>query len=156
MRISTSGRAPWRVIIIQLFVLTGLAIFFKIYLPHHTRDMVAQAAATREEKINELFKDAVFDDSTHEISVPLQGDIVKRHPQRLRIALSPQGAESTLGAPDKSTVDFQGGQHLTWVGTTHILEGAFNSGRLYCLKLEDRSTGHGVMVFESIYAWHPY
>ena len=80
---------------------------------------------------------------------PLDGAIVKRHPQRLRSTFSPQEAESTLGVPDATTTDFGGGQHLTWLGTTHKLEASFNAGRLYCLALEDRATGHGVLVYDS-------
>lgn len=153
---SSFGRAPWRIIVIQLVILGGLVVFFKLYLPHHARDLAGRAAATREQKINALFQDAVEEDSTQEISVPLNGAIVKRHPQKLRITFSPQDAESTLGVPDSAAIDFQGGQHLTWLGTAHKLEASFNAGRLYCLALEDRSTGHGVMVFASISSWHPY
>ena len=156
MRSSSRGRAPWRVIIIQVLILAGLAVFFKFYLPHRARDLAGRAAAAREEEINALFQNTVEQDSTQEISVPLNGAIVKRYPQKLRIALSPQDAESTLGIPDTTTTDFRGGQHLTWTGTTHKLEASFNAGRLYCLNLQDRSTGHGVMVFEAPTSWHPY
>ena len=156
MRYSTFGRVPWRVIVIQLLLLSGLAVFFKFYLPHHARELAGRAAIAREQKINALFQEAVVEDSAREISVPLEGAIVKRHPQRLRIELSPQGAESTLGLPDSATTDFRGGQHLTWIGTAHKFEASFSGGRLYCVKLEDRATGRGVMVFESIWAWHPY
>jgi hypothetical protein len=156
MRFSSIGRAPWRVIIIQILLLSGLAVFFKLYLPRHARQTAVREAAAREQQINALFQNSVEQDSTQEISVPLDGTIVKRYPQKLRIALSPQDVESTLGVPVSSTTDFQGGQHLTWIGTAHKLEASFNAGRLYCLALEDRSTGHGVMVFESPLSWHPY
>jgi hypothetical protein len=156
MRSSSFGRAPWRVIGIQVLILSGLAVFFKFYLPRHARDLAERAAAAREHEINTLFENSVEQVSTQEISVPLDGAIVKRYPQKLRIVLSPHEAESTLGVPDSSTTDFAGGQHLTWTGTTHKLEASFNAGRLYCLNLENRSTGHGVMVFESPTSWHPY
>ena len=156
MRFSSFGRAPWRVILIQLLILAAIFAFYKLYLPHRAHDLAVNAAASREQKINALFQDSITEDSAHEISIPLEGVIVKRHPQRLRIALSPQDAESTLGVPDATTTDFQGGQHLTWLGTTHKLEASFNAGRLYCLALEDRATGHGVMVFESPSSWRPY
>lgn len=156
MRWFSTGRAPWRVIVIQVALLLSLALFFKFYLPHHARGMAARAASLREQKINTLFQNAVEQDSLEEISVPLDGTIVKRHPQKLREALSPQDAESVLGVPDTSTTDFRGGQHLTWIGAKHRLEASFNAGRLYCLTLEDRSTGHGVMVFASPYQWHPF
>lgn len=153
---SSFGRAPWRIIVIQLLILSGLVAFYKLYLPYRARDMAGRAAETREQRINALFKNSVEEDSTHEISVPLAGVIVKRHPQRLRTTFSPQEAESTLGIPDTTTTDFRGGQHLTWLGTAHKLEASFNAGRLYALSLEDRATGHGVLVYESIWAWHPY
>ncbi|HXW15753.1 MAG TPA: hypothetical protein VEN79_14695 [Terriglobia bacterium] len=156
MRTSSSGGAPWRVIVIQVLILLGLIAFFKLYLPHQARDLAQRAAVAREQSINALFQDSVVEDSTHEISVPLDGAILKRHPQRLRTTFSPQQAESILGVPDSTTTDFSGGQHLTWIGTAHKLGAAFNSGRLYCLTLEDRATGHGVLVYESPESWHPY
>jgi hypothetical protein len=156
MPFSWEGRAPWRVIAIQVLILAGLAAFFKFYLPHRARDLAARAIASREQKIVALFQDAVVEDSAHEISVPLDGRIVKRHPQRLRTTFSPQEAETALGVPDASTTDFQGGQHLTWSGTSHTLEASFNAGRLYCLNLKEISSGHWVMVFEALESWHPY
>jgi hypothetical protein len=153
---STFGRAPWRIIVIQLLILLGLAAFFKSYLPHRARDLAGRAAATREQKINALFQASVEEDPAHEISVPVEGVIVKRHPQRLRATFSPQKAESALGVPDANTLDFRGGQHLTWLGTAHRLNASFQAGRLYCLSLEDRATGHGALVYESIWSWNPY
>ncbi len=97
---SRFGRAPWRVIVIQLLILLGLVAYYQIYLPHQRAQLAGSAAATREQKINAIFQDAVVEDSTHEISVPLEGAIVKRHPQRLRITFSPQEAEAELGVPD--------------------------------------------------------
>lgn len=156
MAISCPGRAPWRVILVQLSIVLGLVAFYKLYLPHRGRALAKQEAATREQRINTLFRDSVEEDSTREIPVPLDGSVVKRHPQRLRTVLSPEDVESTAGAPDSATTDFRGDQHLTWLGTAHKLEASFNAGRLYCLQLEDRASGHGVMVFESYASWHPY
>jgi len=156
MRTSSSGRAPWRVIVIQVVILLGLVAFLKLYLPHHARELAHRATVDREQSINALFQDSVVEVTTHEISVPLEGAIVKRHPQRLHTTFSPQKAESILGVPDTSTTDFSGGQHLTWIGTAHKLGAAFNAGHLYCLTLEDRATGHGVLVYESPESWHPY
>jgi hypothetical protein len=150
------NRVPRRVILIQLLVVLGLVAYYQLYLPHRARVLARRAGATREEKITALFQDAVVQDSKHEISVPLEGAIVKRHPQRLRIVFSPREAENELGVPDAVTNDFRGGYHLTWLGTTHKLEASFNAGRLYGLSLEDRTTGHGVLVYESLSLWHPY
>lgn len=118
--------------------------------------MEAREIELREQKINDLFHSEAEQDNSHQISVPLDGEIVKRYPQKLRDALSPSDIESTLGPAAKETTDYQGGQHLTWFGTAHRLEASFTAGRLYCLTLEDRSTGHGVMVFASPDQWHPY
>lgn len=150
------GRAGWRVIVIQLLILSGIFALYKVYLPYHQRDLARRSAAAREQKISAFFEDAVMEDSTHEISVPVDGAIVKRHPQRLRLTFSPQEAESKLGIPDASTSDFGGGQHLTWLGNSHKLEASFSAGHLYCLALEDRATGHGVLVYVSPESWHPY
>ena len=156
LRPSDYGRVPWRIVLIQLAVLVGLLTFFKFYLPHRERAQVIQAVADREQKMENFFQGAVVEDTTHEVSVPLNGAVEKRHPQRLRATPQLEEVEGLLGAPDQSTTDFRGGQHLTWIGSAHKLEAAFNAGRLYCLSYEDRKTGQGVMVFESIWSWHPY
>ncbi|MFZ0964447.1 MAG: hypothetical protein WAO35_26580 [Terriglobia bacterium] len=153
---SSFGRVPWHIMVIQLLILSGLVGFYKLYLPHRARELAGRAAAIREQRIDALVKDSVEEDSTHEISVPLAGAIVMRHPQKLRTTFSPQEAESALGVPDIATTDFRGGQHLTWLGSAHKLEASFNAGRLYALRLEARATGHGVLVCESIWSWHPY
>jgi hypothetical protein len=61
-----------------------------------------------------------------------------------------------LGLPGRRTVDFRGGLHMTWTGTAHSLEAAFDRGLLYCLRRENLRTGHGAFVFESSGAWHPF
>lgn len=151
-----SGGAPWRVIVVQLVLIAGVITFFSLYLPHRARVLARRAVADREQKINDLFGNAVKDDLDHEVSVPLNGEIEKRHPQVLTAVLSPQEVETQLGAPENSTTDFRGGEHLTWEGTAHKLVASFDKGRLYCLALEDRATGHGVMVYQTPEAWHPY
>jgi hypothetical protein len=155
MPISDAGRAAWRIFLIQVAILLGLITAYKLYLPRHARELAARAAAAREKSIDALYQSSV-EDSASEISVPLDGVIVKRHPQRLRTTLTTQEAESTLGIPDRNISDFRGGQHLTWVGTTHTLQAAFDAGRLYYLSLEDRATGHGARVYGSFDLWGPY
>lgn len=156
MRNASTGGAPWRVIIIQVILLSGLAVFFKYYLPHHERAVAARQVQAREQKIQTLFQNAVEEDTTQKISVPLDGELVKRYPQKLRLALTLQDIEGSLGVPASESTDYQGGLHLSWFGTQHRLEAAFNGGKLYCLTLADRSTGHGEMVFASPYSWHPF
>jgi len=156
MRTSSRGSVRWRVFVIQILAVAGLFVSLELFLSHRARSLAERTAASREQKINVMFHDSVADEPTHEIFVPLNGVVVKRHPQRLRAVFSPGQAESTLGVPDSATVDFQGGQHLIWLGTVHKLEASFDAGHLYCLILEDRATHHGVMVYESIDSWHPY
>ena len=79
---SDSGGVPWRVILIQLAVLLGLLTFFKFYLPHRERAQASQAVADREQKIEDFFQNAVVEDTTHEISVPLNGGHGKAAPAR--------------------------------------------------------------------------
>lgn len=156
MSIYGDGRAPWRVILVQVLLLSGLLLFFKFYLPYRERQSARQAVVTREQGIVAFFHDSVETDSDREISVPFDGELVKRHPERLRSLFSPRDAEAELGVPDATATDFSGGQHLTWVGTAHKLEISFNAGRLYCIALEDRGTGHGSLVYASYQLFHPY
>jgi hypothetical protein len=156
MRISDGGKVPWGIILVQVVLIAGLIAFLKFYLPHRAKAATEREFVQREQKINALFQNAVEEDDSKKIPVSVDGEIEKRYPQKLRLALTPQQVEDSLGVPGKDTTDFQGGEHLTWWGATHRLEAAFNAGRLYCLTLEDRSTGHGVMVFENPYQWHPY
>lgn len=156
MCFSSIGRAPYRFIMIQLLLLGGLVAFERFCLPGLLRDSAGKAAATREQRINALFQNSVVEDATREVSVPLRGTIVKRHPKRLCATFSPQEAETELGVPTTTTTDFRGGQHLTWLGTSHKLTASFNAGRLYCLTREDRATAHGEMVYESPKAWRPF
>ncbi len=153
---SESGNVPWRFILIQLLLLGGVLLFLKFYLPHHQRELEAQRLVQREQKITSFFQTSIVEDSSREISVPLDGAVVKRHPQRLRTTLSPEEVESELGVPNSTMTDFQNGQHLTWVGTTHRLEAAFDKGRLYCLTWEDLASHRGVLVYEDEDLWHPY
>ena len=123
------GRANWRAIVIQFLILLGLLALYRIYLPYHERDLARRTTAEREQKINAFFQDAVMEDSTHEISVPLDGATGEAASRKgCALTFSPQEAESKLGVPDASTTDFGGGQHLTWLGTTHKLEASFNAG----------------------------
>ncbi|HTS70319.1 MAG TPA: hypothetical protein VMO17_15165 [Terriglobia bacterium] len=155
MLISIWGRRL-SLFLLQLVVVLGLIALYRWYVPYHAREKAAQAAAVREAKITAFFQDAVLEEPKREISVPLEGAIVKRHPWRLRTVFSPREATSALGPPDATTFDFRGGQHLTWIGTNHQLEASFEAGRVYCLSLEDRATGHGMIVYESVTSWHPY
>jgi hypothetical protein len=153
---SDSGNAPWRMILIQLGLLVGLLVFFRFYLPHHERQLAAERVALREQKIAAFVQSEVIEDDDRQIPVFLDGEVVKRHPQRLRTTLSPDDVEENLGAPQTTMTDFSGGEHLSWVGTAHRLEAAFNKGRLYCVTYEDLSTHRGVLIYEDENQFHPY
>lgn len=153
----TFGRVHWRFIAIQAAILLVLVGFFKFYLPRETRRAEKRNTAVREQKILAFFQDSVEKDSTRELNkAPTEGAESPLYPERLRTTFSPQDAESALGVPNTMTTDFRGGEHLTWIGTAHRLEAAFNAGRLYCLTLQDRATGHGVLVYESYDQFHPF
>ena len=70
-------------------------------------------------------------------------------PAKLRDTPLIDQVERTLGAPKTRSTDFADGEHLTWTGRQHEVQASFNKGRLYSLRIEDRTTGHGEMVFES-------
>jgi hypothetical protein len=138
---SDRGRIPIRVIVIQLVIIAGLIAFLKIYLPHREKANAAARLDERESRIEKFFKSMVVEDSRAGTS--------GANAQSLRNTPSMQDVEQALGAPDTSSTDFAGGLHLTWIGARHSLEAGFDRGRLYFLTLTNRSTGHGVTVFES-------
>ena len=141
-----------RTISIQLVIVAGLVAWLKVYLPRSERRKAAAEAAERERKIEAFFANMVIEDA-REVAGP-DGETL--HPQRLRATLSSSEVEQVLGAPRISNPDFRGGQHLTWIGTTHRLEAAFNKGRLYSLRIEDLRTEHGTVVFESSAYWQAF
>jgi hypothetical protein len=151
-----SGAVSKRAIIIQVVILAGLVAFFKADLPRIERARAAAEATERERRIEKFFQSTVAEDVSREVEAPATSGGARVHPQMLRRAASMEEVEQALGAPDTSSTDYAGGLHLTWIGARHNLEASFNRGRLYCLKLEDRRTGHGVMVFESSSSWHPF
>ena len=153
---SDSGRIPKRVIVIQLVIIVGIIAFVKIYLPRREKAAAAAEIEARENRIEEFFKSMVVEDSSRRVEAFSADGNAQVHPQSLRSTPSMQDVEQALGAPDTSSTDFAGGLHLTWIGARHSLEGGFDRGRLYSLTLTNRSTGHGVTVFESSAAWRPF
>jgi hypothetical protein len=156
MRACDSGSVRTRTIIVQLLIVAGLVGYFEFFLPRIRRNKAAAEAQERELRIETFFQSAIVEDASRDVERPAESGGGRAHPQRLSETLSVSEVEQALGAPDESTTDFRGGLHLPWVGTAHKLEAAFDKGRLYCLKREDRRTGHGAMVFESSSAWHPF
>lgn len=158
MRVSSnSGAVRTKVIIAQLVIFGGLIAWFKIYLPHLEKERKATEALERDRRIESFFRWAVVEDRSQTVDLPEEiGGDKRVHPQKLRKYPSLQETEQALGAPGGRTIDVGGGLHVTWSGNSHSLEASFDKGRLYCLKFEDRRTGHGSSVFESSSSWHPF
>jgi hypothetical protein len=141
---------------IQLALLASLAAFYFLYLPYRSKSQAAAEAQERERKIEALFESLVVEDRHGEVELPGIGGKVRVHRQRLNRTPAVDEVLQSLGLPEQRTTDFQSGLHMTWTGTAHSLEASFDRGRLYCLRREDLRTGHGVLVFESSVAWHPF
>jgi hypothetical protein len=151
-----SGSVRWRVIVVQVVILAGLLVWFKVYLPSRDRARAAGEAAAREKKIEEVFRSLVVEDPSRQVRQPGLNGGAPVHPQKLRAVVSRAEVEQILGVPQTSTSDFRGGEHLVWIGTEHKLEAAFDKGRLYSLRIEDLRTGHGSMVFEQSWYWQTF
>ncbi len=154
MRPCESGVVPIRAIAIQLALLAGLMAFYMLYLPHREKGLAAAEAAEREKRIEKILPSLIVEDSTREVPTPYGAG--RAHPQKLASAPTVDELEQALGVPDERTTDFRGGLHLIWLGTGRELEASFDHGRLYCLRVEDRRTGHGALIFESSWGWHPF
>ena len=152
MKPSERGAVPKRMMAIQLAILASLAAFYFLYLPYRSGFQTAAKAQEREQKIEALFQSLVVEDTHSEVEVTGTGGKV----QRLNRLPAVDEFVQALGLPDRRTTDFRGGLHITWTGTAHSLEAAFDRGRLYCLRREDLRTGHGALVFQSSAAWRPF
>ncbi len=139
--ISDSGDARAKIFLIQGAVIVALIVGLRFYWPYLRRERAAHRAAVREQKIETAFG-ALVEPAASGESGPDAGQS-----QELRRAATVDEVQQTLGAPQISMTDYAGGQHLTWIGTNHKLEAAFNKGRLYALTLTNLKTGHGEMVF---------
>ncbi len=153
MRHCVTGAVPVRTIAIQLALLAGVVAFYKLYLPHREKVRAAAAADERERRIEQILPSLVVEDASHEVPASGGGQV---HPQKLASTPSVDEFEQALGVPDERRTDFRGGLHLIWSGTEHELEASFDHGRLYCLRVEDRRTGHGALIFESSWGWRPF
>ncbi|HEV2492262.1 MAG TPA: hypothetical protein VG204_04230 [Terriglobia bacterium] len=144
-----------RIILVQLAIVAGLIAWYKIYVPRLERARAAAEAQERAQRIAAFVPAMVVEDTSREVEVPGSGG-EKRHPQKLRSTPTVEEVEHALGAPDGRVTDFAGGLHLTWMSDRQKLEASFNHDRLYCLRIEERSTGHGALVFESSWSWQPF
>lgn len=145
-----------KAIVVQLVIVAGLVVWFKMALPRIERAREAAEVAERERKIQKFFDSMVVENTPSDADAPSAKGEKRAQPQRLRLAASVEDVERALGAPDANMTDFRGGQHLTWTGTRHKLEASFNKGTLYALTFTDLSSGHGTMVFESSAQWREF
>ena len=144
-----------RIILVQLAIVAGLIAWYKIYVPRLEQARAAAEAQERAQRIAAFVPAMVVEDTSRQVEVPGSGG-EKRHPQKLRSTPTVEEVEHALGAPDGRVTDFAGGLHLTWMSDRQKLEASFNHDRLYCLRIEERSTGHGALVFESSWSWQPF
>jgi len=151
------SRAAWvKAIALQLVIIASVTAWFKIYLPTVQETKAASDLLERERKIEALVQLLIVEDRSRETKMPGVSGEQLTHPRKLRSAAPMEEVQQMLGAPDARTTDFRGGLHLTWTGRIHNLEASFDKGRLYCLRLEDRRTGHGMLVYESSWYWQSF
>lgn len=148
-----SGAAWTRIVLIQLAIIAALAAVLKFYLPGMEKRREAAVVREREDRIQAFARTMIVEDPTRDIP---SGPNAGKHPQKLLRQDSIDEVQSALGAPTSESRDFRGGDHLTWTGTDHQLEAAFDRGILYYVRYEDLHTGHGVMVYESAGQWQTY
>jgi hypothetical protein len=144
-----------RIILIQLGIVAGLVAWYKVYVPRMERERAAAEAEARAKRIEAFVPAMIVEDTSREVEAPGTGG-EKRHPEKLRRTPSVEEVEQALGAPDERVTDFRGGLHLTWMSERLKLEASFNQDRLYCLRTENRRTGHGELVFESSWSWQAF
>jgi hypothetical protein len=142
-----------RVILVQAMIVAGLLVWFKVGLPKIQAQRAAAEAAERDQRIEAFVESVVAETGTAQ---PAGGREPGARPKHLRRLPHVEEVQQAIGAPDTSTTDFRGGQHLTWSGARHKLTGSFNKGRLYSLALEDLRTGRGFRVFESSAHWQEF
>lgn len=150
---SDAGATWTKAILVQLVIVAGVLVFYRFYLPGMEKRKAAADLADRERRIQAFARTMIVPDTSREITA---GANAGQHPQKLLRQDSVDEVEGALGAPASESPDFRGGQHLTWTGTDHRIEAAFDRGILYNLMYEDLHTGHGMTVYESGAYWQTY
>ncbi len=147
-----------RAILVQVAILIGLIVFYKLALPRIQQARQASEAAQREEKIVSFIHSVAVKDggSTDQPASGAEGDASDGRPEHLRVTPQVGEVEQELGAPQEYMNDFMGGEHLTWIGTRHKLVASFTKGQLYAVTLTNLKTGHGMQVFESSAQWRVF
>lgn len=143
-----------RAIAIQLGIAGILAVWFLVAWPRLRKQWADGETARKEQRILILVQSVVGEDPARD--APNGSPPGFAHPQRLVSTPTESDVKAALGPTDGFSGDFRGGVHMTWIGTDHTVEASFNKQRLYCLKLENRHTGHGEMVFESSSDWRAF
>lgn len=143
-----------KAILIQAGIAAALVAWFTLGMPRLRREQAASRAARREQRIQSFVQETVATDTSRTVQVP-EGR-AHAHPQHLLSTPSLDEVEQALGAPQTSSTDFRGGEHLTWIGTRHRLEAVFSQARLYALTLTDLKTGHGSTIYESSAQWQAF
>ena len=145
-----------KAIVIQVVIVAGVILWFKLGLPSIRKERTAAEAVQREERIESFVQSVVVEAGRPEAEASPAPGAQRALPQRLRIFPPVDEVQQTLGAPSASMTDFRGGQHLTWIGTRHSLEVSFDKGRLYALTLTDLKSGHGATIYESPALWRQF
>ncbi len=148
-----SGAIWTRALLIQLTIILALAAVLKFYMPGMEKRREAAVVRDREARIQAFARTMIVTDTTRKIP---SGPNAGQHPQKLLHQDSLDEVQRALGAPTTESRDIRGGDHLTWAGTDHRMEAAFDRGVLYNLMYEDIRTGHGVTVYESAAEWQTY
>lgn len=143
-----------RSIAIQLGIAGILAVWFLVAWPRLRKEWAEGESAKKEQRILSLVQSVVAEDPARD--APSGNPPGFAHAQRLVSTPTESDVKVALGPTDAFSGDFRGGVHMTWIGTDHIVEASFNNQRLYCLKLENRHTGHGEIIFESSSDWRAF
>ena len=148
--VSSGSGTPWtRILVIQSIIIAVVAAILAFYLPGRARREARAEAADRELRIQSFAHTMLVEDPIRQVSATGPDGETLSHAQKLLRQESVDEVQQTLGAPTAERADINGGQHLTWTGTRHQLEAAFDKGVLYNVMYRDVRTGHGVTVFES-------
>lgn len=147
-------RTRTKVILIQVAIIAGLVVYFKVALPRMEKARVAARIAEREQAIGTFLQSVTTEVGSEETAAG--GGTKARRARHLRVTREVDEVQRQLGVPDQSMTDFAGGQHLTWFGKERKLMASFNKGRLYALTVSDLAGEHGERVFESSAQWQRF
>ena len=136
-----------KAILVQVAIVAGLVIYFKVALPRMEEARMAERVSAREEAIHAFFQSV----TTQVGAADPQDAGAGKAGNALRLRVTPDVTEvqRQLGAPDQSMTDFAGAQHLTWFGKEQKLVASFNKGQLYAVTISDLAGEHGERVYQT-------